>query len=433
LPGNGFPAQKRHKWGQKASRMTYEQFLKHVHEALNHLYEPDRLRQSPLAALFGIANRPDTFSALQRVLNEAIQALEPRADEPPQSYGWEVYEPLFYRYVHQLGQEHVAKQLGMSVRHLRRKEHAALEVLASQLWKQFDLPAQLSVESAGEGIGAGPTVNDELAWLKDTPPKGPVALDQILSEVVQLVERLAAQHQVRLEIATTDALPALAVHEVALRQALLNLLGVAIHWASGGVVSIAAGAQSAPVAEGLEKHLVEIRIQAGGAQAISHADAPSLDLAQKLAGFCGGRLAVVDSQDTFEALLILPALAQVPVLVIDDNADTLQLLQRYAVGSRYRLITTRDPGQALGLAEEFSPKLVVLDVMMPSVDGWRVLAYLRQHPLTERVPILVCTILAQEELAFSLGASGFLQKPVTRQGFLDALDQRLVPMEKGSR
>ena len=419
---------------------AYDEFANHVHSALKHLYEPDRLRQNPLAALFGVANRPDTFAALQRILTEAIQSLEPKADEPPQSYGWEVYEPLFYRYVHQLGQEHVAKQLGMSVRHLRRKEHAALEVLASQLWKQFDLQGQLVTDNVGgatspEGAESSPTVNDELAWLKDTPPGGPVDLNQTLPEVVQLLERLAAQHGVYLKMATMEALPALAVHEVALRQALLNLLGVAIHWASGGKVFISARPLPLGV-ERIETCLVEIRI--GGvrspstAQAISNTDVPSLELARQLAGLCGGRLAVSDSQDTFDALLTLPSFEQLPVLVIDDNADTLQLLQRYTAGSRYRLIATRDPERALELAERFSPRIIVLDVMMPSVDGWRVLAYLRQQALTERIPIVVCTILAQEELAFSLGASGFLQKPVTRQGFLAALDRQIEPMEKGS-
>ena len=113
--------------------MTNEQFLGALRGALNHLYEPDRLRQSPLAALFDVANRLDTFSALQRILTEAIESLEPEANEPPQSHAWEIYEPLFYRYVQQLDQRQVAKQLGMSVRHLRRKEHAALEVLASRL------------------------------------------------------------------------------------------------------------------------------------------------------------------------------------------------------------------------------------------------------------------------------------------------------------
>ncbi len=59
--------------------------------------------------------------------------------------------------------------------------------------------------------------------------------------------------------------------------------------------------------------------------------------------------------------------------------------------------------------------------MMPGVDGWEILARLRQHPLTGNLPVIVCTILPERELALALGAAGFLPKPVTRQALLGAL------------
>ena len=59
---------------------------------------------------------------------------------------------------------------------------------------------------------------------------------------------------------------------------------------------------------------------------------------------------------------------------------------------------------------------------MPQTDGWRVLSQLRQHPVTADTPVIVCTILAQQALALSLGANAFLRKPITRQDFLAALD-----------
>jgi CheY-like chemotaxis protein len=162
-------------------------------------------------------------------------------------------------------------------------------------------------------------------------------------------------------------------------------------------------------------------------------DASSLDMARRLAGLWGGRLTVSEGEHAFQADLACPALEQLPVLALDDNAGTLHLLQRYAAGTRYRLIGTRDPEEVLTLVEAVSPEVVVLDVMMPRVDGWEVLGRLRQHPLTAHVPIIVCTILTQEELALSLGASAFLTKPVTRQAFLAALDQAVALRERESR
>jgi len=404
------------------------QFVEHLRAALNNLYEPNRLRRNPLTALLGVSDRPDAFATMQRILIDAIDSLQPQGQNLPRSSGWEVYEPLFYRYVQRLSQRQVARQLGMSVRHLRRKERAALEVLAGYLWRRFDLETKVSQtarplpasETAGE---TNHVVSDELAWLRSTPVESPADLNQLLPDVVQLTRPLAVQHGVRLDCHAPE-LPSLAVHPVAVAQILLNLLSVAIHAAPGGNVIISA--QPLPAE-------VEIQVRsvptAPDIRPLSENDAASLDLARQLTSLCGGKLAEPDMAAAFQASLTLPARQQVRVLVIDDNADTLQLLRRYTTDSRYWLITTQDPQQALTLVQKFSPQIIVLDVMMPHIDGWRVLGQLRQHPLTEHIPIIICTILAQEEMAYALGASGFLRKPVTQQAFLASLDQQAELLE----
>ena len=415
--------------------MTREEFIKHLREALNHLQDPNFLRQSPLAAILDVADRFDTFSSLQRILTEAVESLEPSADEPSQSRVWRIYESLFYRYMQQLSQQEVGEQLGLGPRQVRRDQHAALEALSDLLWKQFDLGAKLDedtdakVISVPAGISSA-TVNEELAWLRDAPPSSPIDLSQMLSLLVDLTGALAERHQVRLQIRTPDDLPHLAVHEVALNQALLNVLGVAFHRAKGGQVTVSAR---------FLRWEVEIRVQGAGSllasPEASGRDTSSLDLARQLVQLSGGRLNVPDTPGTFCVTIALPALEQLPVLAIDDNADTLRLLQRYTANTRYRLIGTRDPEEALSLAQRLGPKIIVLDVMMPQVDGWKVLRRLQQHPRTSHIPVVVCTIVGQEELAFSLGANAFIQKPITQQDLLTVLDQqtgRLLLQPAGS-
>jgi CheY-like chemotaxis protein len=410
--------------------LTSDQFLKHLRDALNHLYDPDRLRQSPLAILFGVADRFDTPACLQRILTEAIESLKPTANEPPQSRSRRVYDLLLYRYVQQFSQQEVANQLGMSVRHLRREQRSALEALAYRLWEQFHLAAKLGEDADVEPITQTeavsptltvPTVNAELAWLKDAPPNMSTDPNQALPAVLDLVQPLAHRHGVHLEISLVDPLPQLAVHPVALRQTLLNLLSVAIQRAPRSRVCIS----TRPLL-----WEVEIRVWCTdaplGPRPMLDNEGASLDMAHHLAGLCGGELVLSVDEQAFDATLTLPALEQLPVLVIDDNADTLQLMQRYAAGTRYRLIGTQDPEQVLSLVQEFSPQIIVLDVMMPQVDGWEVLGRLRQHPRIGHIPIIVCTILAQEELALSLGASAFVRKPVTRQALLAALDLQVT-------
>lgn len=415
----------RQRRGQKEDMISGEQFIDHLRRALNSLYEPDQLRRSPLVAIFRIGDRRDAFAALQHILTDAIESFEILPGEPAESRAWEVRDLLLYRFVHQMPQRQVATQLGMSVRHLRRKEHAALEVLAVRLWEQFDLETGFGVAvpqpAAAEGEdGDIPDVNDELAWLRSTAVGRPVDLGQVLSEVLTLAETHAMLHGVEVHQEPLRNLPALAVHEVALSQALLNILTVAIHRAAGGRLLISARSVEQQVA---------VTIEAQGMTEkpalVSADDSANLELTRHITALIDGAINISDSTHDFRVTLLFPASQQVPVLVIDDNADTLQLLQRYATDTRYRLITLRDPAQALDLAQATSPQAILLDVMMPQIDGWKLLAQLRQHPRTEFIPVIVCTILAQEELALSLGARGFVRKPINRSDFLAALERAL--------
>jgi CheY-like chemotaxis protein len=169
---------------------------------------------------------------------------------------------------------------------------------------------------------------------------------------------------------------------------------------------------------------------AAGARENGSEERVSLQIAGELARLSGGKLFTGDQRGLFPIRLILPALEQFPVLVVDDNEDSLQLVKRFAAGTRYNLACTRDTDSIFALVENIHPRIIVLDIMMPKENGWIVLGRLRQHPLTAEIPVIISTILPQEKLALSLGASAFLKKPVTRQTLLHALDQQfalLVP------
>jgi CheY-like chemotaxis protein len=111
------------------------------------------------------------------------------------------------------------------------------------------------------------------------------------------------------------------------------------------------------------------------------------------------------------------------VLVIDDNADALQLAARCLIGSRYTFVGSRDPEQGLLVAARVAPCAIVLDVVLPGIDGWELLGRLRTHPATANIPVIVATILPQEQLALALGAAAFLRKPLSREALLTTLDE----------
>lgn len=161
-----------------------------------------------------------------------------------------------------------------------------------------------------------------------------------------------------------------------------------------------------------------------------------LELAAQLIRLSGGSATItsgVGRDKAFSAVITLPAAEQVKVLVIDDNVDTLNLYHRYLSGSRYRFVGVSDPNQVLSEAERLAPEIIVLDVMLPGIDGWQLLGALREHPRTRDVPIVVCTIMPQEQLALALGADAFITKPVAQTAFLSALDEQVTAQVREAR
>ncbi len=406
-----------------------DQFVKDLRGALNHLYDPDYLRRSPLAALFGVATRADTPLSMQHILEDAIAALKPKAGEPAQSPGRRIYDLLSFRYVEQFNQKEVADQLGTSLRQYRRDQEAALNFLALRLWEKYQPDLSMGGKKLEQELPApadlAETGKDELAWLASPSPESSTHLAQILETVLDLVHPLSLRYSTDIAVETPQDLPALAAHPVAVRHILLNLLGVAIHRTARGRIAIS----SKILPGGVEVQMQGSRSAAPAATEADN-DRDNLDMAAQLVQRCGGRLTLVSEAPAFKAILVLPAIERLTILAVDDSVDTVQLLERYTSGTHYQLISTHNPEQCLELAEKQRVRAVILDLMMPQVDGWEVLGRLRNNPPTARVPVIVCSILHQEELALTLGADAFLRKPITRASFLATLDR--VVAEKGS-
>jgi CheY-like chemotaxis protein len=117
--------------------------------------------------------------------------------------------------------------------------------------------------------------------------------------------------------------------------------------------------------------------------------------------------------------------SKVNVLVVDDNPDLVHFFRRYAVGTRYEVAALGGGERIFETVQALAPQIIVLDVMLPDRDGWELLSQLHEHPATRSIPVIVCTVVREEELALTLGASLYVAKPVGRQAFIQALDQVL--------
>ena len=102
------------------------------------------------------------------------------------------------------------------------------------------------------------------------------------------------------------------------------------------------------------------------------------------------------------------------VLVADDDPDILDLVRYRLERSGYEVAVARDGLDAVQLAGELSPSLAVLDVMMPSLNGFEVTRRLREDPATREIPVILLTARAQEadvQEGFDAGADDYIRKP----------------------
>ncbi|HLG05692.1 MAG TPA: GAF domain-containing protein [Gemmatimonadales bacterium] len=114
------------------------------------------------------------------------------------------------------------------------------------------------------------------------------------------------------------------------------------------------------------------------------------------------------------------------VLVIDDDPAARALTRRVLSREGYGVVEAADGETGLRLARELRPRLITLDILMPGMDGWAVLAALKADPELAATPVILQTILEDRNLGFALGASEYLTKPVDRKR-LAALVKRYVP------
>jgi CheY-like chemotaxis protein len=400
--------------------------VRDLHRALLDLYDPGELARSRLLELFSIGERPDPPAALRRLLLEAVDALKPPDNLPQQSKAWRTYRILLHRYVQQVAQREIAASLGFSVRQLQRHEQVALQTLADYLYArhglEFKAPAPVKPQRAASSARAG-AASQEMQRLRTSFGSEAMSIADLTRSALKTAAPLLEAEEIAVTTSLPDNLPRLAVQTIPMRQALVSILTVAGHHAPKGQVVISALAEPAQVR-------VVIRSQPGcsSSRVMRAEDSENLGMARELVALSGGSLELAESgsEGSFTATLLLPAAQQLGVLVIDDNVDALQLCQRYLEGTRYNFVGVRDPEQALELARELTPKVIVLDVMLPGMDGWELLGRLREHPATHRVPVIVSTILPHEKLALTLGAAAFLRKPVSREALLEALDAQLT-------
>jgi signal transduction histidine kinase/DNA-binding response OmpR family regulator len=283
-----------------------------------------------------------------------------------------------------------------------------------------------------------------------------------IGDVIGASQPLAARNNNRLVVEGANDAGRIHADPMRLRQIMLNLLSNACKFTDKGTVSLAISRFVEPDGEWIKFTVSDTGIgmtpeQLGRLfQEFSQADSSTtrkyggtglgLAICDRLCKLMGGAIAVESRPGAGSVFTVtlptrhespLPAVASGAqdaradlrasaarrthrVLVIDDDATVRDMIRRYLSREGFDVVTAAGGDEGISLARELMPSVITLDVLMPGKGGWSVLQALKADPELVSIPVVMISILDEQQKGFALGASGYLNKPID-SGKLTAL------------
>jgi signal transduction histidine kinase/CheY-like chemotaxis protein len=381
-------------------------------------------------------------------------------------------------------QERLTAELAASVDALQRASQAKSDFLANM---SHELRTPLNsiigfseLMRAEEAVGDSRLVPDD--WIEHIHSSGRRLL-ALINDILDLTKVEAGRMELRLEsvdlpATISDALSALRpvadkkrlelvteVSEMAvqadrvrLRQIIDNLLSNAIKFTpEGGRITVRAEAvinmavvsvidTGRGIAPADQQRVFEEFKQVGDLLTQQAGTGLGLALARRLVQAHGGKIELTSvlgkgSQFTFHLPLANEAepivepsavldtaspASQGGILVIEDEPGAARLLRRYLEEAGYAVTLTTTGEAGLVAARRNDPDAIVLDVLLPDIDGWEVLRRLKADPGTRDIPVVIVTVVDEPETGLHLGAADYLVKPIDREQLLDRLARHIL-------
>ena len=378
-----------------------------VHEALEALYDNLELARCRLADCFPQIAEEEAVDAraeaMRSLLLAAVETLRPVRRVPFGSPESRSYDVLTARYVESLTIPRMEEELALGRRQIYRDLEEAEARLAEVLLSWIKAPP-LSERLHSASSSPDPLHAELLVLSSDL---GRVDVHDLVREAASVVQPLAQQTHVRLTLPAASEPDLVLADRAILKQLLIQLLSYAIQGGAPVTVSIEAAAEATEVC---------ILTRIGSTQERRLTDAERIAASQGMSCIteCG-------SHGMGKIRLLLRHREPTRVLVVEDNPGAVELYRRYLPTRDWQVMSVSDPRQATRAAAELRPDIIVLDIMMPRLDGWSVLQSLHQSPATGSVPIVICSVVENPELGLALGARAYLTKPVSQGQFLATL------------
>ncbi len=399
--------------------MQFDEFELQLADGYEHLYDLVYLRAHPLIPILvdtDSGTSKDHAWSLHHLLLDVIQELDP-GNAPISSREWRRHRLLSLRYADGLPTQSVADQLAISRRHYYRTHEEAIRAIATILWNRTQQQIPETEPSVTQTDNVASVDRMELLRLEAAQMSRidqQTNMSEVLQGVFTLLDEQIQRHKLKVRQKSSSSVPSIAVDPRLMRQFLLALLSYLIEQADSGMLDckLTGDNQSAQL-------LVSVT------SSTPDTNPERLNALNELAVLCNLTIEPTNTDKGMTGFKVILPIAQThkTILVIDDNDDILELIQRYLRGNRYEAVTAKTAQIAFDLIGNAHPSAIILDLMMPDRDGWDLLQYFLHQPATQATPIIVCSVLRQKELALSLGAAAFIEKPISEQHLIDILTQ----------
>jgi CheY-like chemotaxis protein len=402
--------------------MDRQTFISLFKDLVSRLYDRVAIETHPLASFFPVPEAASTRRAevVQQLILAEIEHLRPEGKEILlQSPEWRPYLILQKRYIEGEDPHEIARSLYIGDRQFRRDHSRALQALSMRVWQRYFQPdASVSTSEAGELFEDQGTFELHAEQLD---------VNEVIQGVIKLIERRLEIENVQLELALCQSPLQLFVDRILLRQILLSLLNYVLHLRGLSRITLQTQAGRATA--------IRILFDADEQWAsIQNDEKDSLEFARRLSQWLTAsvqeKYPPPEKSGPAEISLVFAVSQPRSVLIVDDQLAAQKMFQRYLGRAHLEVIGVTDPTQGLAMAQKLQPALIILDVMMPHIDGWEVLQTLQLDSGTKHIPVIVCSAWGEPELARSLGAVAFLKKPVIQKDLLDALERLGLVQEK---
>ncbi len=310
-----------------------------------------------------------------------------------------------------------------------------------------------------------------------------VNVRKLLTSVVEETRSIALTQHLSLRVEVEEGLDSLETSELKLHQILLNLVSNALKFTKQGGVTISARRVESPDKEvervalavtdtgtgipaDIQERIFEAFYQVDGGYTRKFGGTGlGLAIVRQLTTLLGGTIQIKSAPgqgSTFMVLLPIKAVHQpfeqpslrlhptlLPeslatsanreandeqnnlVLAVDDNPDVIDLIKAAFNNTPYKVVGVTDPSKAMESIEELRPCAITLDVMMPRLNGWQILHYLKDNPAAASIPVIMLSVLSEASTGYVLGADDYLIKPFKRDALVSTLN-RLVAARRSA-